>query len=32
MTTEMLGQKKKELKFKAHANEIGILPFNNSSW
>ena len=32
MTTEMLGQKKKELKFKANANEIGILPFNNTSW
>ena len=32
MTTEMLGQKKKELSFKAHSNEIGILPFNNSSW
>jgi len=32
LTVEMLGQKKKELKFKAHLNEIGILPFNNSSW
>lgn len=32
MTSEMLGQKKKELRFKANSNQIGILPFNDSSW
>jgi hypothetical protein len=32
LTPEVLAIKKKELRYKQHANEIGVMPFNDKQW
>ena len=32
LTPEVLEMKKKELRYKQHSNEIGVLPFNDKQW
>jgi hypothetical protein len=32
LTPEVLAMKKKELRYKQHSNEIGVLPFNGKQW
>ena len=32
LTPEVLAMKKKELRYKQHSNEIGVMPFNEKQW